>query len=632
MKREMAHVQIVGLKSQLEPAIQTLHQLGCVQVEDVAEVDSVSARPLELLTDVVGRREKLSHLVARLEGILAALGSPGQETALSALPPTTTCIDEAEAGLAEVGPQVQALVSRQEALEAEQASLPRYVTTLRKLLPVVPPSAQKPENATVSVLVGRSHRWVLDTLNEEVVKLTAGKAETAVGSLDEATLAMMIVVPRAFLADVERLLGREDISRLRLPQSVDDQPLDRALQTLSRRLATIPQELTHIQTELDTLAATWQPQLQRWLACLRDRLDEISILSNLGETEQTFVIVGWLAAVDVPTVEQALAEAIGEPVIVERLPLNQADQTRMPVVLVNPALARPFESLVRLYRWPRFWDADPTLLVAFFMPMFFGMILGDIGYGAVLLLLCLVALRRFREPGIKRDIVRILAFGALWAILFGFLYGELFGSVGEAVGLHPILFDRANATAMTSLLAFALVVGVVHVTLGVLIGVWVAAREGNRHLLLERGGTLVGLAGLFLLVSALAEWLPLAFKTPGTLVMLIGVMLLSASHGWVGVLLGPIEFVGVLGNILSYLRIAAVGLASVYVARLANELAGVIGVVVVGLIVALLIHALNLVLGVFSPSIHSLRLQYVEFFRKFYEGGGGPFVPFRSRL
>jgi V/A-type H+-transporting ATPase subunit I len=117
--------------------------------------------------------------------------------------------------------------------------------------------------------------------------------------------------------------------------------------------------------------------------------------------------------------------------------------------------------------------------------------------------------------------------------------------------------------------------------------------------------------------------------TPGAAVLIVGIVLLSSSQGWLGLLLGPIEFIGLIGNILSYLRIAAVGLASVYVARLANDLAGSLGSVLVGAIVAILIHALNLVLGVFSPTIHSLRLHYVEFFRKFYEGGGRPFVPFQ---
>ncbi len=101
--------------------------------------------------------------------------------------------------------------------------------------------------------------------------------------------------------------------------------------------------------------------------------------------------------------------------------------------------------------------------------------------------------------------------------------------------------------------------------------------------------------------------------------------------GWLGLLLGPIEFIGVIGNIMSYLRIAAIGLASVYLAKVANELAGLAGNLIVGIIIAVLIHALNLVMGVFSPTIQSLRLHYVEFFRKFYEGGGRPYEPFRSQ-
>jgi V/A-type H+-transporting ATPase subunit I len=150
--------------------------------------------------------------------------------------------------------------------------------------------------------------------------------------------------------------------------------------------------------------------------------------------------------------------------------------------------------------------------------------------------------------------------------------------------------------------------------------------------LLERGGMLVGLVGLFTIVAVVVKLLPAGFMTPGVAVMIVGIVLLGASLGWLGLLMGPIEFIGLVGNILSYLRIAAIGLASVFLARVANDLAGSIGNIVVGVIIAVLIHALNLALGAFSPTIHSLRLHYVEFFRKFYEGGGRPFEPFRSQL
>ena len=161
---------------------------------------------------------------------------------------------------------------------------------------------------------------------------------------------------------------------------------------------------------------------------------------------------------------------------------------------------------------------------------------------------------------------------------------------------------------------------------------WEAVRERSKQLLLERGGMLMGLIGLFLIVSVAVKWLPPGFMTPGIAVVIVGVALLGASLGWLGILMGPIEFIGLVGNILSYLRIAAIGLASVYLARVANDLAGSLGNIVVGGIVAVLIHALNFALGAFSPTIHSLRLHYVEFFRKFYEGGGRPFEPFRSQM
>jgi V/A-type H+-transporting ATPase subunit I len=111
--------------------------------------------------------------------------------------------------------------------------------------------------------------------------------------------------------------------------------------------------------------------------------------------------------------------------------------------------------------------------------------------------------------------------------------------------------------------------------------------------------------------------------------VVVGTVLLIAMEGPIGLLTGPLELMGLVGNVLSYLRIAAIGIASVYLARVANEL-GALGPIWLGVIIAGLFHSLNLVLGVFSPTIQALRLHYVEFFGKFYQGDGTPFQPFGS--
>jgi V/A-type H+-transporting ATPase subunit I len=478
------------------------------------------------------------------------------------------------------------------------------------------------------VLVGRQHLWVLDTLTDEIMKITDGRGETAWKPIDDDALAMIIIFPRDNTAEVEELLGQKDISRLRLPENVAGIRPEEAVDAIGLRLEIIPKALADIQVEMTVLAHTWLPRLKGWHICLQNRLAKLRIQEKFGETEQTFVLAGWTPQKKIDLVRQTLIEASEKPIVVNNLPIREADLKRVPVILNNPAPVRPFESLTRLLNLPRYEGIDPTLLMAVFLPIFFGMILGDAGYGLVLILICFYGLRRFKAEGTLRDLIKILAIGSVWSVIFGLLYGEIFGTLGEELGVHAIWLHRGSSEQVRSLLLFTIGVGAVHIILGLLLGVREAFRDRSRSHLMERGGMLIGLIGLFLIVATAVEQLPEGFMTPSFAILIVGLVILSASQGWLGLLLGPIEFLGLIGNILSYLRIAAIGLASVYVARLANDLAGSIGSIIVGVIIAVLIHALNIVLGVFSPTIHSMRLHYVEFFRQFYEGGGRPFEPF----
>ncbi len=628
MNLEMVPVEIVGLKANLQAVIHTLRHLGCMHIEELTEVPEVSARPLSLDRDTLRQQEELSLLVARIGGLLDALAGVHQKAVVS---PSGNYLFEARAGVEELMPKVKSLTSQRERLESELTSLPRYEATLRKLLPIIPSSVREPGNRSVGILVNREHMDILDAIGKRVFDLTQGRAEVVASDVDVSTRAMLIVFPEKFTNEIEALLGREDISRLRLPAELGEGSPDVILAALYRRMASIPEQIKDINRELAELSAQWCEKLAVWRAALQDEIETSRVLPRFGETDLTFVLVGWVPAKEIGRVEAALRENVGNAVFIQKLKMTPEMKKRAPVILQNPRVAKPFESLVKLLALPRYGHIDPTRLMAFFLPIFFGMILGDVGYGALVLALSLGFLRRFKS-GVLRDILIVLAMGAGWSILFGFLYGEAFGTLGEYIGLHALWFDRTSSEHVLGLLIMTVVVGTVHVTLGLILGVWEAIKDRSRNQLLERGGMLVGLIGLFFMVGVLTDFLPQGFMNFAIAIVIIGVVLLSTSLGCLGVIMGPIEFITLIGNVLSYLRIAAIGLASVYLAKVANEVAGITGNVIVGAILAILIHALNLVLGMFSPTIHSLRLHYVEFFRKFYEGGGRPYEPFRSRM
>jgi V/A-type H+-transporting ATPase subunit I len=292
-------------------------------------------------------------------------------------------------------------------------------------------------------------------------------------------------------------------------------------------------------------------------------------------------------------------------------------------------MARPFEPLVRFLDLPRAGSFDPTLVTTLVLPLMLGVMVGDVGYGVVLMILAILARRSLaaRAPALA-DLTWVALAGAAWSIVFGVLFGELFGDLGKRMfGDWAVWMYRPSAEALEPLLLLAVAIGAAHVVLGTAIGAWQAARFREHRTLFDKLGTLLALGGLFGVAGWAADQLPPGALTPALAATVVGLVLVTSLHGALGVVTGPLEFMGTLGNVLSYLRLAAVGLASAHLAAVANELASV-GPIWLGVLVAVFFHSLNLALAAFSPTIQALRLHYVEFFGAFLVGGGRAFSPF----
>jgi V/A-type H+-transporting ATPase subunit I len=625
----MVKVTLVGHRRQLDAVAALLHDLAVVHVLDFSAAPELNANPMPVDPAHREREQELRAMRGRVDALWTLqlqIRHDGQQRRGQPRGGAMPDPHELDEELLDILPRVEELAGRLAEIDRQAESLPRHLISLERLAPLASDVVETEDYETVALMIDRHRAEILDALREELDEMVDRRWEMRTGLVAPETLGALLVFPRAASAEVHGLLGSGNVSRVRLPSDFEGLTFSESRRRMRQRLAELPEERRALVEEIDALV----PEVD-WAAArarIDARLEQLGLRRHLGVSDHAFVLVGWIPEDAEAPLEEALAERVGPEVVLERLEPTASDVP--PAWMRNPGPARPFETLVRIYGAPDSRAVDPTLMMSVFMPLFFGMMLGDIGYGAVLFVLAVVAGRRLKGKPVMRDIAHALTFGAVWAVIWGALFGEVFGDLGERYfGIHPIWLSRTEAHAVGPLLIFSLGVGAAHVALGLLIGIWQALRHHRHNELAERGGKLIGLVGLFTLVTVVTGLLPAGLMTPSIAALVVGTVVLGASKGLLGILMGPLEMIGGVGNILSYLRIAAIGLASVYLARVANELA-IMAPAFLGVIVAVLLHALNLALGAFSPTIQALRLHYVEFFDKFHETGEVPYRPFGS--
>ncbi len=346
---------------------------------------------------------------------------------------------------------------------------------------------------------------------------------------------------------------------------------------------------------------------------------------KFAATRGAFLIKGWVP-------KEQLDEAIGRLEKAGKGKIfihyeNAGKKDKVPVKLKNPAYARPFEFFIDMYSFPNYREIDPTFFVFLTFPIFFGFMLGDFGYG-ILSFILFYCLKKKMPKG--SALFNVLLLSSASSILFGLIYGEFFGL--EEIGRFsiPHLISRTHSTL--ELMYIAIMIGIVHVNWGLIAGfVNIYKDHGLRHAMLEKGSWIVLQMGIALIALSLFEKIQIHWGI-GALILIASLGMLFKGEG----IKGLIEVPSILTNTLSYLRLMAIGLSSVSIAVVVNEMAeglfhegGML--ILAGILILLVGHIFNLALGLFGSFLHSLRLHYVEFFTKFFHGGAEKYKPFGAK-
>lgn len=607
---------MLGPLEQLQPTLGRVQDLGLVHL--VQPEESASLQLLGLTPEQARHVRGVRKVAEDVHTAISLLGGGAHSKG------TTHDLTLPRAALiaGRTRRQLEALQARRQDLEEERALILKFrpfFSTFRK----ISESGLDLDGIRVFYLVLRNDSEQEVRRVRAALRQTLGDGFELLSQPSESgEAAMILAVPKENGAKAELLLSEAGVQSLSLPDQFEGQTVGTAVQRMQTRLAELPNDLAELDTERDRIARERGRDLVRIRAYVEDHLATVDAMEKAAVTPRAFVLEGWIPRAARPELEQRLYKTFGGVVEVEEISSEEWSAETAPVVLKNPRLFQPFETITKMMPLPKYGTVDPTPFVAVFFPMFFGVTLGDIGYGLMLASLSLILRFRSAPHSKLRSISEIGLACALFTIIFGFLYGELFGDLGHRIGLHPIIFNREEA--FFPFLGLAMALGVVHIVIGLLVGAATLFRKNKRHALGR------GMAGLMVILIAFAlmaaaGMLPDRFFTPLVIAALVALPVLVIAEG----VLAPVELVSTLGNVLSYARIMAVGTASVMMAVVANRMTNAFGGVVVGVICALLFHLVNFALGIFSPTIHMLRLHYVEFFGKFFSPGGSQYQPFR---
>ena len=656
----MQRIGIYALKSRRKPILELIQRRGVVEIHAEKAEDAVFRQ-----TDTAPAKARFENNTSTLQAALEALDKlePEKKSLLAPLEGRTPIpLSRYEETAGAAGKTLRA-ASRVNALwkkcADDRAEILRLEAQIRMLEPWsrLDVSMRTTGTASTAAFIGSfPAEYTEEALKAEIARgapeidgvavevLSAGTQQTCAFLLCHASNGAKL---EAFL----RSIG------FTYPADRSKKPPQARMQDLNARIEKLRAEIDGAEAEIRTYAAL-RGAMQYTIDYFSMRIEKYDVLGRLWQSPHVFVITGYIPAESAPALEKELTEKFEAYVELE----TPAEDEDVPVKLKNNAFAAPVEGVLESYSMPGRKEIDPSTLMAVFYYFLFGMMLSDAGYGLLMVIGCGIALAKFKnmEENLRKFLKMFLYCGistVFWGAMFGSFFGDAVTVIGKTffnvdIAIPALWFTPLNEPMR--LLLFSFLIGVIHLFAGLGAQFYQLARQGLWKdaifdvvfwYMLVGGGILYLLSmQMFADMVSLGFTLPAAVGTAGAIAAGIGAVgivltagresrspfkrLLKGLYGLYGVS-------GYLSDILSYSRLLALGLATGVIASVFNQMGAMLGNSPAGVAVfvfAFLVgHTLNLGINVLGAYVHTNRLQFVEFFGKFFEGGSRKFNPFSAK-
>jgi V/A-type H+-transporting ATPase subunit I len=642
----MVKVKVMTPKDRSTETLKTLHSAGVLHVEESEELKPVDKEAIER------ERRKISELLTSINDVLAYIPK-GERVSLGADVEViyTRPLDEIDS-------EVRALCTKLSKMHQIAAKLKEEVKELTELGKYLGPLGQQVDirlrdlNFSGVYLFSRVFVFPNELFETLYPKLRDYLLENIVVTIENETV-LYAIAKAEDLETIESAVRDSGGRVLQIPEK--DSALGEFLEAAEGATHNLEEELAKLRVEIENRTRENLKTLVLFQEALSAETERLAVLSKASEAKYVTLIEGWIPEASAEDTISEIKDKVDYVFIDTKKPQETEEP---PTKFRNSRALRPFQVVVKLFGIPKYREWDPTPIISYSFPFFFGLMMNDVAYSAILLLFANRGLRMFVDDpeteGFKL-FQRMLYISGGAGLVFGLLTGSYFGNFVQLFGIGSLALSGWIQSLLGNPIKFIIIsiyIGLIHVNIANVLTLIKGAKAGSK-------GTVVSKIGLFALEIGAIPWIvhkllhadiPILPEQAYPILLYVaagGLILIIVSYLRMnGVLLGGIfslsEVTGILGDVMSYCRLAGVGLATYYLAYAFNLMSTILpGLmpaairVVAGPLLAVIIlivgHTINAALSGISCFVHSLRLCFVEFLLKFYEGSGREYSPFRLK-